>query len=92
MVDAERFCCDEARDGGGREGYINIYKLFFFFFLFFEQRDPVGTGWEERREQAVGFNSRCQPQPTTADRKEGQWRCWCQDEFWTPEWVSGGNL
>lgn len=36
-----------------------------------------------RREQAAGFNSRCQPHPTAADRREGQWRCW---------WVLGGYL
>ena len=56
--------------GMGRgEGYL--------FESLFEQTEPAGAG---RREQAAGFNSRCQPHPTAADESEGQRRCW---------WVSG---
>lgn len=32
--------------------------------------------WAGRREQVAGFNSRCQPHPTAANRREGQQRCW----------------
>lgn len=34
----------------------------------FEQTEPAGGG---KREQAAGFNSRCQPHPTTAEMPVG---------------------
>lgn len=77
MIDTHtqsQFCSDGSGNG---EGYV--------FESLFEQTEPAGAG---TREQAAGFNSRCQPQPAAADGSEVQQR---GDDGRLPGQICGGR-